>query len=516
MPFFAVDSAVEPQNDTFERASMGIFRYGLLAQKLWVKFSTSSGGLNSSARITDSPAVVSLQIGSMSRFSVKLAVSVKAKPANARGLIFRPDNCAAIAIYKKKGLKYSERRMMGKDMGNGAMRKSIAVSDLKAGQAFSQAVYIDEENVLVPANVSILQRDLDKLAGLGVYEVHTTGSALEKPAQAGDDAEPESLFAERRAGINPAHSFATMAKNRSAYRLYKTLIERMNYLFIRVSDGTPFDSRSVNAISTQLLQELRANREQYVGFVLGGEVKGYEMAKSAVNIAVLSGLTAQEIRLPYHRVHYIIVGALLHDAGMFRLPKAILEKQGELTEAERSQMRSHPLLSRDIVIKELSYPAEVGSIVLQHHERWDGTGYPQRSPGEGICVGARIVSIADSFEAMVSPKPYRRSILGYQANKNLLADNSRRFDPDILKVFILTMGVYPIGSIVMLSNGSVARVTEARASAPMRPKTQVLIDQTKRVFKSEEAPFVDLLTEKKVYIAKALDSGELSEMYARA
>ena len=300
-----------------------------------------------------------------------------------------------------------------------------------------------------------------------------------------------------------------MQKNRSAYKSYRGFIERMNWLFLKLSEGSVINVKSVNAVATQLLQALRKQREQYVGFVLGGEVKGYEMAKSAVNIAILSGLTAQEIRLPSHRVLYVIIGALLHDAGMFQMPREILEKKGDLTTEERKRIRGHTLRSREIVMRELSYPEEIGDIVLQHHERWDGTGYPHRVPGNDISIGARIVSIADSFEAMVSHKPYREPIVGYQANKNLLADNSRRFDPDILRVFILTMGVYPIGSIVRLNNGTIARVSEVRASTPLRPKLQVLVDRSGKSPTSDDS-FTDLLTEKKLYIAKALDHRELS------
>jgi len=375
--------------------------------------------------------------------------------------------------------------------------RTIAVASLKAGVAFSEAVYIDDDNVFVPAKVPILQRDLEKVAALGIDTLMTAGEPVE-PAEDPSCAQ----------GI----AFPAVNKNRSAYRVYTALIERINGLFSRISEGNPIDSRPINTISTQLLQALRTQREQYIGFVLGGDVKGYEMAKSAVNIAILSALTAQEIRLPSHKILYVIIAALLHDAGMFQLPKKILEKKGALTEEERRQMRSHPTLSRDIAVRDLAYPDEIGDIVLQHHERWDGNGYPYKLPGNNISVGARIVSIADSFEAMVSPRPYRRSILGYQANKNLLADNSRRFDPDILKVFILTMGVYPIGSLVCLNNGTVARIAEVRPSTPLRPKVQVLVDEFKQEHTGSECFFIDLLTEKRLYITKPIDPHELSEM----
>jgi HD-GYP domain-containing protein (c-di-GMP phosphodiesterase class II) len=192
------------------------------------------------------------------------------------------------------------------------------------------------------------------------------------------------------------------------------------------------------------------------------------------------------------------------------MPKEILDKRGGLSDTERQRIASHPLHTNKIVIQELHYPTEVGIIVLQHHERWDGGGYPHRISGDQIDLGARIVSVADAFEAMVSQKPYRNSIVGYQAMKNLMADNSRRFDPDILKTFIKVMGIYPIGSIVLLSSGALARVIEVRSDAPLRPKIHLLIDGSGKIFKPEEGDVIDLLTEKSLYISKAVDPRELA------
>jgi HD-GYP domain-containing protein (c-di-GMP phosphodiesterase class II) len=232
------------------------------------------------------------------------------------------------------------------------------------------------------------------------------------------------------------------------------------------------------------------------------------MAKSSVNAAILSALIAKELKLPNHKVIQIISAALIHDIGMLRLPKDILDKRGGLSNAEMQRMQAHPLYANKIIIKELLYPEEIGVIALQHHERWDGEGYPRRLAGTAIELGARIVSVADAFEAMVSQKPYRNSMMGYQAIKNLLSDNSRRFDPDVLRAFIQTMGIYPIGSIILLNNGALARVTEVNGSAPLRPKIKIIIDEFGKMFKQDEGESIDLLIEKGLFIARAVDRKE--------
>jgi HD-GYP domain-containing protein (c-di-GMP phosphodiesterase class II) len=173
-------------------------------------------------------------------------------------------------------------------------------------------------------------------------------------------------------------------------------------------------------------------------------------------------------------------------------------------------MKAHPLYAYKIVCKELLYSEDVGVVALQHHERWDGDGYPRRIAGADIELSARIVTVADAFEAMVSEKSYRNSMVGYQAMKNLLSDNSRRFDPDVLKAFIRTMGIYPIGSIVLLNNGSVARVVEVHGEAPLRPRIRILIDEFGKAYEQDEGETIDLLSEKGLFIARAIDPKDFS------
>jgi HD-GYP domain-containing protein (c-di-GMP phosphodiesterase class II) len=294
------------------------------------------------------------------------------------------------------------------------------------------------------------------------------------------------------------------------------LIERVDKAFTEIAAGEDMIVRSIDSITDRLLKEVRNQWNSMVGYILGGEVSGYELAKSSVNTAILSALIAAEFKLPNHRIMNIVIGALLHDVGMLRLPKELVSKKGGLSAVELQRMQTHPLFAYRIVTKELQYPEEVGILVLQHHERWDGEGYPRKTAGPAIDIGARIVSVADAFEAMVSQKPYRNSMMGYQAMKNLMSDNSRRFDPDVLKAFIQTMGIYPIGSIILLNNGATARVIEVHGNAPLRPRIQILIDEHGRTLKPDEGESIDLLKDKGLFISRAVDPKEVAEASLRA
>jgi HD-GYP domain-containing protein (c-di-GMP phosphodiesterase class II) len=282
-----------------------------------------------------------------------------------------------------------------------------------------------------------------------------------------------------------------------------------------IASDIAMEARFIDNISGRLLHSVRAERNSFIGFILGGEIKGQVMAKSLINSAILSALIALELKMPHHKVLQIVTGALLHDVGMLRLPKEIVEKKGGLSESELQRIQAHTLYTYKIVNKELLYPEEVGLIVLQHHERWDGEGYPRRLAGTAIDIGARIVSVADAFEAMVSKKPYRNSMMGYQAMKNLLSDNLRRFDPDVIKAFIQTMGIYPIGSIILLNNGALGRVIDVQPTAPLRPTVRILADEFGNAFKNDTGDLLYLLIEKSLFIARAVDPKEIADKNVR-
>ncbi|MDR1278313.1 MAG: HD-GYP domain-containing protein [Treponema sp.] len=412
--------------------------------------------------------------------------------------------------------------------------KKIPITNLRPGLTFSAPVYIEGNNLLVPAGVAIRKKDIERLQSWGVDMVQTEGEALglvaeqKKQDAAARAADQTPAAARKEESVSGAAetpsvkkaasntlSLTEVQENKGAYRSYLDLIERLDAVFTNIASGVSVETRSIDDITARMIQAIRDQRDSFIGYILGGEVAGHETAKSSVNAAILSALIAQEMKLPNHKVMVIITGALLHDVGMFRLPREILDKKGGLSDAEFQRMQAHPLYTHKIVSKELLYPEEVGIIVLQHHERWDGEGYPRRISGTAIDMGARIVSVADAFEAMVSQKSYRNSMMGYQAMKNLLSDNSRRFDPDVLKAFIQTMGIYPIGSIILLNNGALARVVEVHGNAPLRPKIRILVDEFGNVFKQDEGDILDLLTEKSLFIAKAVDPKELAKKYTR-
>ncbi|MDR2730101.1 MAG: HD-GYP domain-containing protein [Treponema sp.] len=398
----------------------------------------------------------------------------------------------------------------------------FATSELRPGLIFTEPVYTIDNNMLVPAKVPLRQKDIDLLRHWGIENVSTEGiiiteeeykekkeKIIEKVLPLEEELPPEPEPKPKKEAVR--FSISDVQQNSGPYRAYKNLIDKLDAVFTGLSSDTDVEMRMVDNICAQLLQEVRDNRDSFIDYILGGEVIGRELAKSSVNTAILSALTAQELKLPNHKILHIVAGALLHDVGMLRLSKFILEKKGQLSNAELEQVKSHPMHTSKIITKELFGPHEVNNIALQHHERWDGKGYPNQLAGSAIDLGARIISVADAFEAMVCKKAYRNSMVGYQAVRNLLADNSSRFDPTVIQAFTKIMGIYPIGSIVRLNNGTLARVIKIKGDAPLRPSVQMLTDEKGNVFRPGKGEIRDLLNEKNLYIKGAIDPAEYNE-----
>jgi putative two-component system response regulator len=145
-------------------------------------------------------------------------------------------------------------------------------------------------------------------------------------------------------------------------------------------------------------------------------------------LALACNLLPSEVRA----VRY---GGILHDIGKIGISEAILLKPGPLDDDEIRQIRQHPEIGARI-ISQMRFARDVGPIILSHHERWDGNGYPQGLRGEDIPVGARIISIVDAYDAMTTNRPYRKALSLDEVLHRLQKDRGTQFDPRILDIFL--------------------------------------------------------------------------------
>jgi putative nucleotidyltransferase with HDIG domain len=164
-------------------------------------------------------------------------------------------------------------------------------------------------------------------------------------------------------------------------------------------------------------------------------------------VAGLCQAIAQQLRLPLTAQQALDIAAHLHDIGKIGMPDSVLLKPGRLTPEEFAIIKTHPVIGFSIVNKVTSL-AEVAQIILHHHERVDGQGYPNGLAGDAIPLGARIIAVCDAFDAMTSSRSYRACISGEQALAELWRCAGSQFDPDIVAAFSQMMKTSSLSSFI--------------------------------------------------------------------
>jgi len=197
-------------------------------------------------------------------------------------------------------------------------------------------------------------------------------------------------------------------------------------------------SRELERMVAQRTNELVATRQQIIRRLgRAAEFKDNETGNHVIRMSHISRLVAQQAGLGPEAVQLVFQAAAMHDVGKIGVPDHILTKPGPLTAEEREVIRKHPQIGADIIGKhDNDLLAAARTISLTHHERWDGTGYPQGLKGEQIPLYGRIVAIADVFDALVSKRPYKDAIPLPLALGMMEAERGKAFDPQLLDGFL--------------------------------------------------------------------------------
>jgi putative nucleotidyltransferase with HDIG domain len=240
--------------------------------------------------------------------------------------------------------------------------------------------------------------------------------------------------------------------------------------------------------------------------VMGDKMGGEELYFHSLNVAMLSMMMARDIHLPQEVVNALGMGALFHDVGRKEIPDKVLLKTEPLTQAEQNLYQMHCQYGVDIA-QRLKLPPPVQAIIRDHHETFDGSGYPQRLKGEAISLLSRIVAIANYYDELCNPPNMGVALTPHEALSIMFAKLRAKFDPKLLQVFIRCLGVYPPGTIVQLSNGVIGMVATVNTAKPMRPMV-VIYDAN---IPKDEAILVDMERETDLNIVKAIKPAQVPQ-----
>lgn len=190
--------------------------------------------------------------------------------------------------------------------------------------------------------------------------------------------------------------------------------------------------KSVQDSHDELVQSYDAT---ILGWSLALELRDLETRGHTQRVTQLTEELSQHMGICGEQLNHIRRGALLHDIGKMGVPDRILRKAGLLTEEEQEIMRRHPAYAYQFLVQ-IHYLEPALEIPYYHHERWDGTGYPQGLKGENIPLAARIFAVADVYDALTSDRPYRKAWSVEDALQYINEQNGKHFDPRVVKVFM--------------------------------------------------------------------------------
>ena len=294
---------------------------------------------------------------------------------------------------------------------------------------------------------------------------------------------------------------------------YSELIDQYKLLAKSTESVSNIDVAACTRLARQLTQ---TQDNMLVAMLLVSRMREYDAYSytHSLNVSLLSVVAARHLGFSEESQNLLGMSGFFHDVGKILIPDKILKKPGKLTAAEFAEIKKHPVYGREILMRQKDIPDEVVRAAHEHHENHDGSGYPNGLLHDRISRTASLISIIDTYDALRSDRYYKEAISAHKAICVIFNLKGKSFLPELVDRLVKTIGVYPVGSIVVLRSGQKAIVTEQNAGNLLRPRVRVILDGENRYcppedvdLKSEDADgafgIVDTLTNKecRVHIA---------------
>lgn len=314
--------------------------------------------------------------------------------------------------------------------------QKVSIHNLKQGMTTYNRLCAADGRVLLGSQVELNERYIKQMQKLGIYCLTINNPIIERLGITCEETLPE----EKKTDIS------------------KSLKEA----FDDASKGHLVDVRCISDMAKIIEDTTRINQIIKLDNITTAEDCVYT---HGVNVAVLGVIIASDLGYNAMQMHDFVMGALLHDIG-----KVLAD--------DKSNDREHPQKGFEYVRKIRGYSAISGHVILEHHEKYDGTGFPRGMKGEKIHEYARIAAVADVYDNLVSGYQSGKAFLPHQAYEAIMAMSGTYLDNDIANVFLAKAPLYPVGTFVTLDSGHIGVVVEALPKLQSRPTVMLLTDET--------------------------------------
>lgn len=387
----------------------------------------------------------------------------------------------------------------------------INVYHLLPNTMFDAPLYTRGNSLLLGAHRLLTADDLTTLKKWQVEVVETVGRKLTEP-------EVEAVLqamAAKKVSTRALYGKVKDYEKKRAFEFYVDAEGMIRSMAETLASGVHVEPEKPKNLVRRLIEEIRRSRDIYLNIIHNDYGKEEHLYYHIINNMVLCLTIGISSNLREEDLIHLGLGAFFADVGMLKVPKHVRDKTRELTQTDLVLIRKHPLESEKILNRWIEdYDDPVIRTAADHHENVDGSGYPLGKKSHEIHPHAKILALADVYNAMTKKRAYRSGKAGVSAMKEMIMMKDKKFDAAVLKTFLGVMSVFPVGTIVKLSDGTYALVVKPNVGLPLQPVVKVLFDAgAKRL---EEPILIDLKGETSgadaVKIVGPVDSASLPKV----
>ena len=353
----------------------------------------------------------------------------------------------------------------------------IKVEDIKINGAFSEDAYIFNNMIFMPKKTHIKDFHIKALETWKVETILCDGIFMtveEDVSEENNQTSEASVSIQENVNNTPADSATINTKNTELKIIYQDWVKRLTHFCDSIIKTKDLDRTALQ----NMLQEMETivwKKSDAIQLIMGTNIPNVSRVfRQSIDCALYALMMAKRMNMASLMKNNLVLGALFHDIGMLKIPNEILTKESPLTDEDKQKIREHTI-NGFVCLREAKFTPVIASAALQHHERIDGSGYPQNKKDAEITNIGKIVGILDTYSASISVKEFGKPIHAKEAVRYLLQLSGTSFEPQLVKEFVKSISFYPLGSMVLLSNGVPAKVI-GNSGIAMRPIVQTIVD----------------------------------------
>lgn len=260
---------------------------------------------------------------------------------------------------------------------------------------------------------------------------------------------------------------------------FQSAAKTLDSVFASLRKGEHTDVGVVRKAVNPLIDGVFRNKEAVAALVRLKEAGSY-LYNHGIAMAVWAAILGRHIGLHRDELEKLVIGCAMCDIGMTNVPRQVLENSKPLNAEQNTIIRQHPLIGAKMVSNSEMVDIEILAIIENHHERYDGSGYPRHLEGAAIPLLARIAGLVDCYDAMLTPRSYAKARSSFEAVQELIENKDKLFQGTLVEQFIQAIGLFPTGAMVELNTDEVAIVVKQNSLRRLKPEVVVVLDSHKQ------------------------------------